>query len=129
MIDGVRISHDYHDKIRDRLKKLDITFDERMACVVFLSEICRSLKYESYDCGKDVDEISSILGIEISEARKIIEILENVHAITVIKRGQTKVITVNPEGAYRGDLNHHAEVMDRYKTEVVPLRPDLRPAS
>ena len=129
MIDGVRIFHDYHDKIRDKFKKLDITFDERMACVVVLSEICQSLKYESYDCGKYIDEISSILCIEISEARKIIEMLENVRAITVIKRGQTKVITVSPEGAYRGDLNHHAEVMDRYKAEVVPLRPDLHPAS
>lgn len=40
-----------------------------------------------------------------------------------VKRGRTKIITVTPEGAFRGDVNRHAAAVNRYKGEVVPLRP------
>ncbi|MCT6565588.1 hypothetical protein N4296_13605, partial [Staphylococcus aureus] len=51
-------------------------------------------------------------------------LLERIGAITRTKRGRTKLITINPEGAFRGDVTRHAEAVDRYRAEVVQLRPE-----
>ncbi|MBD0274956.1 MAG: ArsR family transcriptional regulator, partial [Acetobacteraceae bacterium] len=50
-----------------------------------------------------------------------LKVLEEVGAIRRVKRGRTKVITVTPEGAYRGNIHNHAETVDRYKAEVFDL--------
>ena len=34
---------------------------------------------------------------------------------------------MTPEGAYRGDITRHAEAVDRYRAEVVPLRQAKQP--
>lgn len=118
---------EYHDAIRERLKETGATLAERMTCLAVLKEICRWLRWQSFECEKTAVELGDLLGIKKNQMSPILARLEAVGAITRVKRGRTKIITVNPEGAYRGDVNHHAEVMDRYKGEVVPLRPDLVP--
>lgn len=50
-------------------------------------------------------------------------LLERVGAISRVKRGRTKIITVTPEGAFRGNVNNHAEAVARYSAEVVQLHP------
>jgi hypothetical protein len=44
-----------------------------------------------------------------------------------VKRGRIKVITVTLEGAFRGKIDNHAEVVERYKTEVMLARQPLIP--
>ena len=36
-----------------------------------------------------------------------------------MKRGRVKVIAVTPEGAFRGNVNKHAEAVERYKLDVI----------
>ena len=120
---------EYHDAIRERLKEEKVSLAERGICIIVLTEIRRWLRWQSFECEKTAVEIGELLEIDKAVMSRILSRLEAVGAITRVKRGRTKVITLNPEGTYRGDVNRHAEVMDRYKAEVVPLRPDLHPAS
>jgi hypothetical protein len=48
-------------------------------------------------------------------------LLERVGAIHRVKRGRTKVITVTPEGAFRGSIDDHPAAVARYSAEVVQL--------
>ena len=36
-----------------------------------------------------------------------------------VKRGRTKVITVTPEGAFRGNVNEHGKTVERYRLDVI----------
>lgn len=119
---------EYHDAIRDRLKATAATTAERLTALAVLKEICRWLKWQSFECERTAAELGDLLGVEPAPMSRALSRLEEVHAITRVKRGRTKIIAVNPEGAYRGDVNQHAAVMDKYRAEVVPLRPDLHPA-
>ena len=48
-----------------------------------------------------------------------LKLLEEVGAIKRVKRGRTKIITVTPEGAFRGNVNNHAKAVERYKLDVI----------
>ena len=48
-----------------------------------------------------------------------LKLLEEIGAIRRVKRGRVKVITVTPEGAFRGNINHHAQAVERYKLDVI----------
>jgi DNA-binding transcriptional ArsR family regulator len=126
---NVMTADEYHDAIRERLKETGATLAERSICLSVLMEIRRWLLWQSFECGKTAVEIGELLDIKQNHMSRILSRLEEVGAISRIKRGRSKTIVLNPEGTYRGDVNHHAEVMDKYKAEVVPLRPDLHPAS
>jgi DNA-binding transcriptional ArsR family regulator len=126
---NVMTADEYHDAIRERLKATGAGASERLTALAVLMEIRRWLRWQSFECEKTAVEIAELLEIDKGNMSKVLARLEAVGAITRVKRGRAKVITLNPEGTYRGDVNHHVEVMDRYKAEVVPLRPELHPAS
>jgi predicted MarR family transcription regulator len=86
-------------------------------------EVIRWLGWQTYACEKTAAELGDILGIGAASMTRTLNLLESVGAITRVKRGRTKTITVTPEGAYRGDIARHAEAVARYSAEVVPLRP------
>jgi hypothetical protein len=119
---NVSTGHQYHDAIRDRLKALPVTTAERATALLVLVEITRWLGWQSYACEKNAADLADILRMDASHVAKMLNLLEQVGAIRRVKRGRTKVITVTPEGAYRGDINRHAEAVDRYAAEVVPLK-------
>ena len=48
-----------------------------------------------------------------------LDLLEQVGAIQRVKRGRSKLITVTPEGAFRGNINNHAQAVERYKLDVI----------
>ena len=48
-----------------------------------------------------------------------LKLLEDVGAIRRVKRGRTKVITVTPEGAFRGNVNEHGKTVERYRLDVI----------
>lgn len=112
----------YHDAMRDRLLASAATPAERLAAGRVLMEIIRWLGWQSYECQKTAAELSDLLGVDPAYMTRMLNLLERVGAIARVKRGRTKVITVTPEGAYRGDINRHAEAVDRYRAGVVPLR-------
>ena len=124
------IADDFHDAVRDRLNAMELTFAKRAAATTVLAEICRHLPWEGHTCTKTAVEIGDILKIARPEISDTLAILEQIGAIHRVKRGRTKVITVTPEGAFRGRVDHHAEAVASYKKtltdagNVVPLRGD-----
>ena len=114
--------HQYHDAIRDRLLAAKVTQAERFAARAVLHEIVRWVGWQTYACEKTAAELADLLSMDAGDMTRTLQLLERVGAIARVKRGRTKVITVTPEGAYRGDITRHAAAVDRYRTEVVPLR-------
>ena len=123
---NVTVAHAYHDAVLDRLMASGVTPAERATALMVLAEVLRRLGWQTYECTRSAADIGDRLGLNKASMSKSLALLERVGAITRVKRGRTKIITVTPEGAYRGDVNHHAEAVDRYRSEVVPLR---RPAA
>ena len=118
---NVMTGDQYHDAIRNRLMATTATPSERATALAVLQEIKRWLAWQSAICTKSAADLSFLLGFNKVTVSDTLNLLEGIGAIARVKQGRTKVITVTPEGVFRGDLNHHAEVMDRYKAEVVPL--------
>ena len=115
----------YHDAIRERLTKTNLTAAERAQALAVLQEIKRWLLWQEFTCGKTAAEIGDLLGFNKFDMSRTLATLEQIGAITRVKRGRTKVITVSPEGAFRGKIENHNEVLERYKAEIVPFRPEL----
>lgn len=119
---NVMTADQYHDAIRTRLMATDATPAERLSALAVLQEIKRWLGWQTFECTKNAADLCDLLLIDKGDMARILVLLEQIGAITRTKRGRTKIITVTPEGVFRGDLNQHADVMDRYKAEVVHLR-------
>jgi len=122
------VADEYHDTIRDRIHALDIPLGRRALAVMVMAEIIRWLPWEGAACSKTAVEIQELLKARQADVSYALKILEAVGAIHRVKTGRTKLIYVNPEGAYRGNVNHHAGAVDAYRKtltdagNVVPLR-------
>ena len=123
---NVTVAHAYHDTVRDRLIASGATPAERGVAQIVLAEVLRWLGWQTYECTRSASDIAQQAGLGTKAVSDALALLERVGAITRVKRGRTKIITVTPEGAYRGDINHHAEAVDRYRSDVVPLRRTTR---
>ena len=121
---NVSLGHQYIDEVQVRLLQTKATPAERGIALATLTMIVRHLGWQSYSCEKTAAELCNLMGINKVSMAETLALLEQVSAITRTKRGRTKVITINPEGAFRGDVNRHAEAVDRYRAEIVQLRPE-----
>jgi hypothetical protein len=122
---NVSMAFEFHDAVRERLNASGATPAERGMASLVLMEIFRWLSFGPVDahvCKKTAAELAILLGIKRSNIARTLKLLEEVSAITRVQRGRTKIITVTPEGAYRGDIKRHAEAVDQYRAEVLPLR-------
>ncbi|MFE1423940.1 hypothetical protein ACFW8D_34790, partial [[Kitasatospora] papulosa] len=54
-----------------------------------------------------------------AQMARALDLLEKVGAIHRVKRGRVKVITVTPEGAFRGNVNNHAKAVERFRLDVI----------
>ena len=122
------IADEFHDAVRDRLNMQPLSVSKRATAIMVLSEVCRQLPWGDHVCPKTAAELADILKMHRGEMSDSLALLEEIGAIQRVRRGRTKVITVTPEGAYRGNVNHHAGAVDAYKKtltdagNVVPLR-------
>ena len=119
------MADEFHDTIRDRIHALPISASKRLAAVAVMAEIVRWLPWQDAACSKTAAEIADLLKIRPIDVSTALQTLEQVGAIRRVARGRTKLIYVNPEGAYRGNVNNHAAAVDSYKKvigNVVPLR-------
>jgi len=120
------IADEFHDAVRDRLRALEITTAKMASAVMVLAEICRHLPWEDHVCPRSASDLADLLGMNQSDMARSLALLESIGAIQRVTRGRTKVITVTPEGAYRGNVNHHAAAVDSYRKavadNVVPLK-------
>ena len=122
------VADEYHDTIRDRIHALDMPLGRRTMATAVLAEVMRWIPWEESACSKTAAEIADLLKAREIDVSTALKTLEEVGAIHRIKRGRTKLIYVNPEGAYRGNVNHHAAAVAAYRNvlteagNVVPLR-------
>ena len=118
---NVMTSDQYHDAIRARLMATTATPAERLSALAVLQEIKRWMGWQVFTCTKTAAELGGLLGIDKGDMARTLALLEQIGAISRVKRGRTKVITVTPEGAFRGRIDNHAEVVELYKAEVMLL--------
>lgn len=119
---NVMTSDQYHDAIRARLMATKATPAERAIALAVLAEIKRWMGWQIFTCTKTAAELGDLLGFNKVTMSDTLALLEQIGAIGRIKRGRIKVITVTPEGAFRGKIDNHHEVVERYKAEVMPTR-------
>ena len=122
------VADEYHDTIRDRIHALPLSPAQRAMAVMVMAEIVRWLPWKDAACSKTAAEIQALLKVRQADVSRAIATLESVGAIRRVARGRTKMIYVNPEGAYRGPIDQHAAAVDSYRKvltdagNVVPLR-------
>jgi len=122
------VADEYHDTIRDRIHALPMTTARRAMAVTVMAEIVRWLPWKDAACSKTAAEIGDLLRMQVADVSRALKTLESVGAIHRVARGRTKLIHVNPEGAYRGPIDQHASAVDSYRKtmtdagNVVPIR-------
>jgi hypothetical protein len=119
---NVSLGHQYIDAVQARLMGTTASVGERNAALAVLLLITRYLGWQDYTCTKTAADLAEMQGVDKAPMARTLALLEHVGAISRVKRGRTKVITVTPEGAFRGKIDRHAEAVNRYLGEVVQLR-------
>lgn len=121
---NVSLGHQYIDAVQARLMATNATPAERDAALATLLLITRHLEWQGYACTKIAADLAEMRGVDKADMTRTLVLLEKVGAISRTKRGRTKVIAVTPEGAFRGKIDNHGEAVERYKAEVIQLRPE-----
>jgi len=121
---NVSLGHQYIDAVQARLMATNATPAERDAALATLLLITRHLEWQGYACTKIAADLAEMRGVKPQNMKETLALLERVGAISRVKRGRTKLITVTPEGAFRGKIDNHGEAVERYKAEVIQLRPE-----
>lgn len=116
---NMSIAFQYQDAVTERLFATARTTAQAQHAQAILWQICRHLGWQSYECTKTAADLCEITRTEKARMARLLDLLEEVGAIRRVKRGRVKIITVTPEGAFRGDLNKHAETVQRYRLEVI----------
>lgn len=116
---NVSIAFQYQDAVTERLRASGQSLAKQHQALAVLWQITRHLRWQSYECAKTAADLCEITGITPNNMTPILNLLEEVGAIRRVKRGRVKVITVTPEGAFRGNVNNHALAVERYKLEVI----------
>lgn len=116
---NVSIAFQYQDAVTERLRGSGQSLAKQHQALAVLWQITRHLGWQSYECTKSAAELCAITGITANNMAPILKLLEQVGAIRRVKRGRTKVITVTPEGAFRGNVNNHGAAVERYRLEVI----------
>lgn len=116
---NMSIAFQYQDAVTERLFATAPTPTKAKEAQAILWQICRHLGWQTYECSKTAADLCQITRTEKGNMARALDLLEEVGAIHRVKRGRVKIITVTPEGAFRGDLNNHAETVQRYKLEVI----------
>lgn len=116
---NVSIAFQYQDAVTERLRNSGQSLAKQHQALAVLWQITRYLGWQSYECSKTATDLCDLTGITPNNMSPILALLEEVGAIRRIKRGRTKIITVTPEGAFRGNVNNHAQAVERYKLDVI----------
>ena len=116
---NVSIAFQYQDAVTERLRNSGQTLARQHQALAVLWQITRHLAWQSYECTKTAADLCESTGITPNHMSPILALLEEVGAIRRVKRGRTKIIAVTPEGAFRGNVNKHAEAVERYKLDVI----------
>lgn len=116
---NVSIAFQYQDAVTERLFEAAKTTAQAKEALSILWTICRHLGWQSYECTKTAADLCEITRTKAPHMANALKLLEDVGAIHRVKRGRVKIIAVTPEGAFRGNVNNHAQAVERYKLDVI----------
>lgn len=116
---NMSIAFQYHDAVTERLRSSGKPLSQQQRAKAVLWDITRHLGWQSYECTKTAADLCDITGITPNNMTPLLKLLEEVGAIRRVKRGRVKIITVTPEGAFRGNINNHAKAVEKYKLDVI----------
>ena len=116
---NVSIAFQYQDAVTERLRNSGQSLAKQHQALAVLWQITRYLGWQNYECTKTAADLCEISQIKPSHMADTLKLLEEVGAIQRVKRGRTKIITVKPEGAFRGNVHNHAQAVERYKLDVI----------
>lgn len=116
---NVSLAFQYQDAVNERLRNSGCTPAQQHQAKAVLWDIVRHLGWQSYECSKTATELCEISQIKPPNMADTLKLLEDVGAIRRVKRGRTKVITVTPEGAFRGNVHEHGKSVERYRLDVI----------
>jgi DNA-binding MarR family transcriptional regulator len=116
---NVSIAFQYQDAVTERLFEAAKTTAQAKEALSILWTICRHLGWQTYECTKTAADLCEITRTKAPNMADALKLLEQVGAIQRVKRGRVKIITVTPEGAFRGNVNNHAQAVERYKLDVI----------
>lgn len=116
---NVSIAFQYQDAVTERLFEAAKTPAQAKEALSILWTICRHLGWQTYECTKTAADLCELTRTKAPNMADALKLLEQVGAIQRVKRGRTKIITVTPEGAFRGNIKNHAQAVERYKLDVI----------
>lgn len=116
---NVSIAFQYQDAVTERLFEAAPTATKAKEAQAILWQICRNLGWQNYECTKTAADLCEITRTDKAQMARALDLLEQVGAIHRVKKGRTKIITVTPEGAFRGNINNHAKAVEKFKLEVI----------
>ena len=116
---NVSIAFQYQDAVTERLFEAAPTTTKAKEAGMILWIICRHLSWQSYECTKSAADLCEITHTKPPNMASALKLLEEVGAIRRVKRGRNKIITVTPEGAFRGNVNNHGQAVERYRLDVI----------
>ena len=116
---NVSIAFQYQDAVTERLFEAAKTTAQAKEALSILWIILRNLGWQSYECTKTAADLCEITHTKPPHMANALKLLEEVGAIRRVKRGRTKIITVTPEGAFRGNVNNHGQAVERYRLDVI----------
>ena len=116
---NVSIAFQYQDAVTQRLFEAAKTTAQAKEAGMILWIICRHLSWQSYECTKSAADLCEITHTGPAHMSRALNLLEEIGAIRRVKRGRNKIITVTPEGAFRGNVNTHGQAVERYRLDVI----------
>ena len=116
---NVSIAFQYQDAVTERLFEAAKTTAQAKEALSILWIILRNLGWQSYECTKTAADLCEITRTKPPHMANALKLLEQVGAIRRVKRGRSKIITVTPEGAFRGNINNHGQAVERYRLDVI----------
>ena len=116
---NVSIAFQYQDAVTERLFVAAKTPAQAFHAQAVLWQICRNLGWQTYECTKTAADLCAIMRTDKGDMARALDLLEQVGAIHRVKRGRVKVIAVTPEGAFRGNVNNHAQAVEKFRLDVI----------
>ena len=116
---NVSIAFQYQDAVTERLFEAAKTTAQAKEALSILWIILRNLGWQSYECTKTAADLCEITRTKPPHMANALKLLEEVGAIRRVKRGRNKIITVTPEGAFRGNIKNHGQAVERYRLDVI----------
>ena len=116
---NVSIAFQYQDAVTERLFEAAKTTGQAKEAMSILWIICRYLSWQSYECTKTAADLCDLTRTDKAQMARSLNLLEEIGAIRRVKRGRNKIITVTPEGAFRGNVNNHGQAVERYRLDVI----------